>query len=69
MTNINITIERNPFQVTNCPQNFTVVEADGFDLGAVVGNGSTEEKAMQDFIENYMLRHDKLVTLTIHEKS
>lgn len=68
MTNINVTIERNPFQVTNSPQNFTVVEADGFDLGAVCGYGSTEEKAMQDFIENYYLRYDEEVSLTITER-
>lgn len=66
--NIEVTIERNQIQVTNCPSNFTVVEADGFDLGAVTGNGSTEEKALQDFIENYCLRYDEQVSLIIKER-
>jgi hypothetical protein len=64
---IEVTIERNQIQVTNCPSNFIVVEADGFDLGAVTGNGSTEEKALQDFIESWCLRYDETVELTIVE--
>jgi hypothetical protein len=65
---IEVTVERNPMQVTNCPSNFTVVEADGFDMDSVIGYGETEEKALQSFIENYCLRYDIEVSLTIKER-
>lgn len=58
----------NPMQVTSCPQNYLVCEADGFDLGAITGCGATMEQALADFIENWLLRYDELISLTIKEK-
>jgi hypothetical protein len=65
---IEVTVERNPMQVTSCPSNFTVVEADGFDLGAVISTGRTEEEALKNFIESWCLKYDEEVSLTIKER-
>jgi hypothetical protein len=65
---IEVTVKRNPIQVTNCQSNFTVVEADGFDLGAVISTGRTEEEALKNFIEAWCLKYDEEVSLTIKER-
>lgn len=66
---VEVQVQKNQIQVTSCPANYLVCEADGFDLGAVTGVGSTMEKALEDFIENWLLRYDELITLTIIEKA
>ena len=64
---IEVTIETNPFQVTNDIQNFKVEPVE-FDFKMPTGYGSTREGAIQDFIESWMLKYDEEVELTIIEK-
>jgi hypothetical protein len=64
---IEVTIETNPFQVTNDIQNFKVIKKD-WDLGDPLGYGSTLEKALEDFIGWAELKYDEEVELTIIEK-
>lgn len=59
MATIEVQVEKNPVQVTDDIQNYQVVEADGWDLGAPIGNGATLEHALQDFESSYELKHDE----------
>lgn len=64
---VRVKVEKNPFSVTDCRQNFQVVEADGWDLGAPIGNGATLELALQDFECSYQCKYDQEVKAIIVE--
>jgi hypothetical protein len=65
MTELKVKVEKNQAQVTGDIQNFQVVEADGWDLGAPIGNGATLELAIQDFECSYQCKYDQKVKAII----
>ena len=62
MKTIIVVTEKNRVQVTNCPLNFTVTE-EQYDLGSPVGNGSTLEKALEDFKTSAELKYDEEIAI------
>lgn len=62
MKNIEVTIEKNPSQITGDIQNFTVIPKD-FEPGVPTGHGSTKLQAIADFIETWMLKYDEDITI------
>lgn len=64
MKTIEVLVIENPTQVTNDPQNFVVTEKE-YDEGSVVGTGSTQAKAIEDFEDNWMLRHGEEIETKI----
>lgn len=62
MKTIEVTIEKNPSQITGDIQNFKVVPRT-WDLGDPIGYGSTRENAIQDFIESWLLKYDEDITI------
>ena len=65
---VEIVYSKDPVQVTNCPQNYTVTEADGWDLGRPIGNGATLEDSMNDFKSSWMLKFDEEIDVLIIDK-
>ena len=64
MTTTNISVQINSVQVTNCPANFLVSETE-YDLGRPTGNGSTLERAIEDFKESWMMKFDEEINVNI----
>ena len=70
MKTINVTVEKNPFQVhgaIGAINNFQVVEKD-WDLGSPIGNGETLEAALEDFEASYECKFDEEVKAIIVAK-
>ena len=67
MKTIEVTIEKNPSQITNSIVNYKVIKKD-WDLGDPYGVGATLERALEDFISSAELKYDEEVELTIIEK-
>lgn len=65
---VEIVFSKDPVQVTNCPINYTVTEADGWDLGRPIGNGATLEDAMNDFKSSWQLKFDEEIDVLITDK-
>lgn len=64
MIDIKVRVEKNPVQVTNDIQNFTVTEAE-WDLGHPIGIGATLDAALEDFRLMYECKYDEEVNAII----
>ena len=65
ITEVEVTLEKNQFQISKDVQNYKVVEASGWDLGAPLGYGSTPESAVMDFIDSWELKYNETITVKI----
>jgi len=63
MKTITVHIEKNPVQITNCPQNY-MVAGDGWDLGDPIGHGATKEAAIEDYKESWLLHMDEEIEIS-----
>lgn len=53
-----VKVEKNTSIFSNDIQNYKIVEAEGWDLGAPVGYGASERVAIENFIEDYELKYN-----------
>lgn len=65
METIKVKIDQDPVLVTGSIQNYTVYEPGGDER--LVGRGANLGAALIDFIDNYKLKYDETVELTIVE--
>ncbi len=47
------------------PMNFRIVESQGWDLGAAIGDGYTVREAIKDFIEDWLLKFDEYIKVKV----
>lgn len=71
MKTINVTVERNPFQVSSKPGSLTnfTVEEHPYDLGAIVGYGPTLDLALNAFEVMYECRYDEEIKAIVIQQN
>lgn len=61
---VNVIVEENEWQFPNDRLNFRVTE-EGWDLHDAIGLGATLEEALEDFEDDYVLKHNEAIEMII----